>query len=168
MKTTIETDILIIGAGPDRTEPRLSNAEIWNQFCCRRKGRVPYSLFKSDWRARTYAGDFRSDWSSARGSCEGDNCRQGPLANRRRNPRRTRIFRHWKGPESLSVCVDVGAKQNRTHLLYGYLQQHQGDVLWKTELQSLSQDADGVVAQVKTSDDETQAIAAKYVVGCDR
>jgi 2-polyprenyl-6-methoxyphenol hydroxylase-like FAD-dependent oxidoreductase len=59
-------------------------------------------------------------------------------------------------------------EQSKTeHLLYEYLQEHQGDVLWKTELQSLSQDADRVVAHVKTSDDETQAIAAKYVVGCD-
>src|SRR5215475_9060332 len=59
-------------------------------------------------------------------------------------------------------------EQSKTeHLLYEYLQEHQGDVLWKTELQSLSQDADRVVAHVKTSDNEMQAIAAKYVVGCD-
>src|SRR5262245_43018107 len=59
-------------------------------------------------------------------------------------------------------------EQSKTeHLLYQYLQQHQVDVLWKTELQGFSQDADGIVAQVKTSGGEMQAIAAKYVVGCD-
>src|SRR4030095_4233084 len=31
----------------DRIEPRLSITEIWNRFCCCRKERGPYSVFKS-------------------------------------------------------------------------------------------------------------------------
>jgi 2-polyprenyl-6-methoxyphenol hydroxylase-like FAD-dependent oxidoreductase len=59
-------------------------------------------------------------------------------------------------------------EQSKTEqLLYEYLRNHQRDVLWQTELESFAQDAAGVVAQVKTSNDETQTIAAKYVVGCD-
>jgi 2-polyprenyl-6-methoxyphenol hydroxylase-like FAD-dependent oxidoreductase len=59
-------------------------------------------------------------------------------------------------------------EQSKTeHLLHQHLQRRHRNVLWKTELQSFSQHADGVVAQVKTSDDETQTISAKYVVGCD-
>ena len=59
-------------------------------------------------------------------------------------------------------------EQSKTEqLLYEYLQSHQRDVLWKTELESFSQEANGIAAQVKTSDDATQIIAAKYVVGCD-
>src|SRR5215470_6419272 len=38
-------------------------------------------------------------------------------------------------------------EQSKTEqLLYEYLRQHHRDVLWKTELHSLSQDADGIVA----------------------
>ena len=40
-------------------------------------------------------------------------------------------------------------------------------MLWKTELPSFSQDANGVAAQVKTSDDAIQTITAGYIVGCD-
>jgi 2-polyprenyl-6-methoxyphenol hydroxylase-like FAD-dependent oxidoreductase len=59
-------------------------------------------------------------------------------------------------------------EQSKTEqLLYEYLQSQQRDVLWKTELESFSEDADGIAAQVKTSDNATQTIAAKYVVGCD-
>jgi 2-polyprenyl-6-methoxyphenol hydroxylase-like FAD-dependent oxidoreductase len=59
-------------------------------------------------------------------------------------------------------------EQSKTEqLLYEYLQSHQKDVLWNTELESFSQDAGGVVAQVRTSDDETRTISAKYIVGCD-
>src|SRR5215510_937751 len=58
-------------------------------------------------------------------------------------------------------------EQSKTEqLLYEYLRSHQKDVLWKTELESF-QDADGIVAQVKTSHNETQTIEAKYIVGCD-
>src|SRR6516165_12538605 len=38
---------------------------------------------------------------------------------------------------------------------------------WKAELESFSQDRDGVVAQVRTTDNEVQTITAKYIVGCD-
>ena len=59
-------------------------------------------------------------------------------------------------------------EQSKTErLLYEYLQSHQKDVLWKTELETFKQDSDCVVAQVRTSDGETQTISAKYIVGCD-
>jgi 2-polyprenyl-6-methoxyphenol hydroxylase-like FAD-dependent oxidoreductase len=50
-------------------------------------------------------------------------------------------------------------EQSKTErLLYDYVHNHQKDVLWKTELQSFSQSASGVVAQVKTGDDASQTI----------
>src|SRR5262249_38873773 len=52
-------------------------------------------------------------------------------------------------------------------LLYQYLQSHQKDIHWKTELESFSQTETGVTAQVKTSDGASQNIEAKYLVGCD-
>src|SRR5215475_13208202 len=59
-------------------------------------------------------------------------------------------------------------EQSKTErLLYEYLQSHQKVVSWKTELETFKQGPDGVVAQVRTSDEETQSISAKYIVGCD-
>jgi 2-polyprenyl-6-methoxyphenol hydroxylase-like FAD-dependent oxidoreductase len=52
-------------------------------------------------------------------------------------------------------------------LLYEYLQSHQKEVQWKTELEHFAQDEMGVTAQVKTADGISESIAAKYLVGCD-
>jgi 2-polyprenyl-6-methoxyphenol hydroxylase-like FAD-dependent oxidoreductase len=52
-------------------------------------------------------------------------------------------------------------------LLYEYLQSHQKDVRWKTDLEHFTQDEMGVTAQVKTADGVIETIEAKYLVGCD-
>jgi 2-polyprenyl-6-methoxyphenol hydroxylase-like FAD-dependent oxidoreductase len=52
-------------------------------------------------------------------------------------------------------------------LLYGYLQSHGREVRWNTELESFTQDANGVTAQIRTPDGETQTINGKFLVGCD-
>ncbi|HEX8174179.1 MAG TPA: FAD-dependent monooxygenase [Pyrinomonadaceae bacterium] len=52
-------------------------------------------------------------------------------------------------------------------LLYEYLRRHQGKVFWNTELESFSQDGDGVTALVKRGDGQSSTITAKYLVGCD-
>src|SRR5215813_11681972 len=55
-------------------------------------------------------------------------------------------------------------EQSKTErLLYEYLQSHRKQVLWKTELQGFSQDASGVTAQIKTGDDGIQTITARYL-----
>ena len=59
-------------------------------------------------------------------------------------------------------------EQSKTEqLLYEYLQDHQKEVFWKTELESFSQSVDAVAAQVKTADGAPRVIEAKYLVGCD-
>ncbi len=59
-------------------------------------------------------------------------------------------------------------EQSKTErLLYEYLQNHQKDVLWKTELETFSQSSDGIAAQVRNRHSESRKIAAKYLVGCD-
>src|SRR6185369_9243048 len=52
-------------------------------------------------------------------------------------------------------------------LLYEYVRSHNRDVSWQTELESFSQDASGVTAQVKLPSGESQTIKGKYLVGCD-
>ncbi len=59
-------------------------------------------------------------------------------------------------------------EQSKTErLLYDYLQSHQKEVLWKTEVESFSQDTDGVSAQVRTADGSSKIVKSKYLVGCD-
>src|SRR5690349_21048664 len=52
-------------------------------------------------------------------------------------------------------------------LLYEFVKSHDRDVLWKTELERFSQDDTGVTAQVKLPSGESQIIKGKYLVGCD-
>ena len=52
-------------------------------------------------------------------------------------------------------------------LLYEFLLSQNRNVLWKTELESFSQDDSGVSARVKTAKGESQTITGKYLVGCD-
>src|SRR5215207_1383650 len=52
-------------------------------------------------------------------------------------------------------------------LLYQFVQSHNRDVHWNTELESFTQDSTGVTAQVKTPQGELQTITGKYLVGCD-
>ena len=52
-------------------------------------------------------------------------------------------------------------------LLYKYLRSQGRDVWWKSELESFSQDENGVTAHVKRDSGESQTIVGKYLVGCD-
>ncbi|HJU92085.1 MAG TPA: FAD-dependent monooxygenase [Pyrinomonadaceae bacterium] len=52
-------------------------------------------------------------------------------------------------------------------LLYKYLRSQGREVLWKTELESFTQDENGVTAQIKTAGVESQTVTGKYLVGCD-
>ena len=52
-------------------------------------------------------------------------------------------------------------------LLYKYLRSKERDVLWRTELESFTQDENGVTARIKTAGGESQTVHGKYLVGCD-
>jgi 2-polyprenyl-6-methoxyphenol hydroxylase-like FAD-dependent oxidoreductase len=53
------------------------------------------------------------------------------------------------------------------HLLEEFLKANGKEVLWKTEIEGLSQDASGVTATIKNASDEISPVHAKYIVGCD-
>jgi len=52
-------------------------------------------------------------------------------------------------------------------LLYEYLRNSGREVLWQHELETFSQDENGVTAQVKNGSGELQIIEARYLIGCD-
>ncbi|AFZ31993.1 Pentachlorophenol monooxygenase [Gloeocapsa sp. PCC 7428] len=61
----------------------------------------------------------------------------------------------------------VFEQSKNEHLLYEHLQRNGKTVQWQTELETLTQDTDKVRAVVKTTSGETQTIEASYLVGCD-
>jgi 2-polyprenyl-6-methoxyphenol hydroxylase-like FAD-dependent oxidoreductase len=52
-------------------------------------------------------------------------------------------------------------------LLYEFVKSHNRDVLWQTELESFSQNESAVTAQIRTASGESQTVSAKYLAGCD-
>ena len=52
-------------------------------------------------------------------------------------------------------------------LLYEYVRRHGREVRWNTELENFSQDATGVTARVKTPSGESETIRGKFLAGCD-
>jgi 2-polyprenyl-6-methoxyphenol hydroxylase-like FAD-dependent oxidoreductase len=52
-------------------------------------------------------------------------------------------------------------------LLYEFVLSHGRDVSWNTELENFSQDETGVTAQVKLPSGESQTIRGKFLAGCD-
>src|ERR1041385_4456916 len=52
-------------------------------------------------------------------------------------------------------------------LLYEFVLAHGRDVSWNTELENFSQDETGVTAQVKLPSGESQTIRGKFLAGCD-
>jgi 2-polyprenyl-6-methoxyphenol hydroxylase-like FAD-dependent oxidoreductase len=52
-------------------------------------------------------------------------------------------------------------------LIYDHVKSKGRDVRWQTELQSFSQDDNGVTAVIKNSSGETEIVEAKFLVGCD-
>jgi 2-polyprenyl-6-methoxyphenol hydroxylase-like FAD-dependent oxidoreductase len=67
-------------------------------------------------------------------------------------------------PYPFVLIVEQGVHEK---LLHDHIRSHGTDVGWETELQSFSQNESGVSALIKNADDVTKTIEAKFLVGCD-
>jgi 2-polyprenyl-6-methoxyphenol hydroxylase-like FAD-dependent oxidoreductase len=76
-------------------------------------------------------------------------------------------FSEFGGQLSPFPFLLVFEQSKNERLLNEYIQHHGQSVQWQTELESLTQDPDGVKATIKTVTGETQTIEARYLVGCD-
>ncbi len=76
-------------------------------------------------------------------------------------------FSDWGKDLSPFPFLLMFEQSKNERLLDEYLQKSGREVLWQTELESFSQDAGGVTAQVKNADGTIQTIEAQYLVGCD-
>jgi 2-polyprenyl-6-methoxyphenol hydroxylase-like FAD-dependent oxidoreductase len=166
METTVKTDVAIIGAGPTGLSLACQLVRCGIDFVIveKNEGVTPYSKALGV-HARTL--EIYEQLGVAREAVE-----RGEVAGK---------FRLLEGGEvrgELNIS-DIGQNMSpypfmlvleqskNERLLYEYLQSHQKEVLWKTELESFSQDDRGVTARVKTVGGKSRTIHAKYLVGCD-
>jgi 2-polyprenyl-6-methoxyphenol hydroxylase-like FAD-dependent oxidoreductase len=67
-------------------------------------------------------------------------------------------------PYPYVLMVEQGRHET---LLYDFIKSHGKNILWRTELESFSQDENSVSAILKNADGEIETIEAKFLVGCD-
>jgi 2-polyprenyl-6-methoxyphenol hydroxylase-like FAD-dependent oxidoreductase len=164
--TTINTDVIIIGAGPTGLSLACQLIRYGIDFVVveKREGVTPFSkalgvhartleiyeqldLARKAVAQGTIAGKVRLlEGGEVRGEVDLSNVGQG------------------LSPYPFMLVLEQSKNER---LLYEHLQAHGKDVLWQTELESFSQDEKGVTARVKTAKGETQIVEAKYLVGCD-
>jgi 2-polyprenyl-6-methoxyphenol hydroxylase-like FAD-dependent oxidoreductase len=166
MLTTINTDVIIVGAGPTGLSVACQLVRYGVDFVIldKKPGVTPYSKALGV-HARTL--EIYEQLDLAREAIE-----RGTVAGRVRMLEGGEI----RGEVDLSNVgrgltpypyMLVLEQSKNEQLLYDYLQSHGRDVLWQTELESLSQHERGVTAHVKTSAGESQLIEGKYMAGCD-
>ncbi len=166
MKTAIKTDVIIIGAGPTGLSLACQLVRYGIDFVIIEKNEsvTPYSKAIGV-HARTL--EIYEQIGLAQKAVE-----QGAIAGK------VRLLAGGEVRGELDLA-DIGEglspypymlvyeQSKNERLLYEYLQSHRKEVLWKTTLESFSQNDSGVTAQVKTFDGASQTIEAKYLVGCD-
>jgi len=166
MNATIKTDVIIIGAGPTGLSLACQLVRYGIDFVIieKNEGVTPYSKAIGV-QARTL--EIYEQLGVAQKAIH-----RGQIAGKIRFLESSKI----RGEVNLSNIGQglspypyllILEQSKNEQLLYEYLQLHLKDVLWKTELESFSQSETGVTAHVKTADDGTQIIEAKYLVGCD-
>jgi len=166
METTIKTDVVIVGAGPTGLSLACQFVRYGLDFVILEKneGVTPYSKAIGV-QARTL--EIYEQIGLAKKAVE-----QGTIAGKARlliggKVRGELDFSNIGEGLSPYPFVLMLEQSKNEQLLYEYLQNHQKQVLWKTELEGFSQDNGGVTAQVRTADGTSQMIEAQYLVGCD-
>jgi 2-polyprenyl-6-methoxyphenol hydroxylase-like FAD-dependent oxidoreductase len=166
MPSPIKADVIIVGAGPTglALACQLVRYDVDFVIIDKSEGVTPYSKALGV-HARTL--EIYEQLGLAQKAVE-----QGTIAGKVRLLERGEVLGQvelsniGKGLSAYPFMLVLEQSRNE-QLMYDWLKQHGHDVLWQTELESFSQDHKTVTAQVKTSAVGTQAVAGKYLVGCD-
>jgi 2-polyprenyl-6-methoxyphenol hydroxylase-like FAD-dependent oxidoreductase len=166
METTIKTDVMIIGAGPTGLALACQLIRYGVDFLIfdKKETTTPYSKAIGV-QARTL------EIYEQIGLAE-DLIELGAIAERARLVEggevrgEVELAEIGKGmsPYPFLLIVEQGLHEK---ILYDFIKAHGRDILWQTELESLSQDQDGVTARFQQPGGERQTVEAKFLVGCD-
>ena len=165
-QTTIKTDVIIVGAGPTGLSLACQLTRYGIDFVVVEKnaGVTPYSKALGV-HARTL--EIYEQLDLAREAVG-----RGTIAGKIRLLEKGEIVGEvdlsniGEGLSPYPYMLVLEQSENE-RLLYEYLQNHGRNVLWQSELKSLSQDETGVTATVHDNSGASQIIAGKYLVGCD-
>ena len=167
MENAIETDVVIIGAGPTGLSLACQFVRYGVDFVIieKRESVTPYSKAIGV-HARTLE-IYEQMGLASKAVDEGIIAGTVQLLVGGEVRGEMELSRIGEGLSSYPYVLMLEQSKNE-RLLYEYLQKHQKEVFWNTELESFSQTENGVRAQVKnTNGGAVQTIEAKYLVACD-
>jgi 2-polyprenyl-6-methoxyphenol hydroxylase-like FAD-dependent oxidoreductase len=164
--TTIQTDVLIIGAGPTGLALACQFVRYGVDFVIieKHQGVTPYSKALGV-HARTL--EIYEQLGLAQSAVA-----QGAIAGKMRLLKAGKVragvnlSNLGQGLSPYPYVLFLEQSKNE-QLLYDFLKQNGKTVHWQTELEHFSQTVEKVTAQVKTADGISQRIEANYLVGCD-
>src|SRR6266498_2049374 len=166
MTTTIKTDVIVVGAGPSGLSLACQLSRYGIDFVVIEKNEdlTPYSKALGV-HARTL--EIYEQMGLARKAVE-----QGSIAGKVRLLEKGEILGEvdlsniGEGQSFYPYMLVLEQSENE-RLLYDYLQSLGHDVLWRTELESFSQNDSGVTVKARNGAGEPRIIEGKYLVGCD-
>ncbi|WP_033365700.1 FAD-dependent monooxygenase [Mastigocladopsis repens] len=166
METTLTTDVIIVGAGPTGLSLAIQLMRYNINFVIFDPKEGVTELSKAlVVHARTLE-IYDQIGLAEKAVAGGERLQKGVLTHDGKVS--TRLdFSDFGGQFSPFPFLLIFEQSKNERLLYDYLQQHGQSVQWQTELESLTQDANGVNAVVRTKSGEIQTIKAAYLVGCD-
>ena len=163
---TINTDVIIIGAGPTGLSLACQLIRYGIDFVVVEKNDTVTPFSKAiGVQARTL--EIYDQMGLAQSAIQ-----RGTIANRVRlvegGEVRGEMHLANFGREFSQFPFMLMFEQSRNEeLLYEFIKSHNRDVHWNTELESFTQDETGVTASVKLPSGESQTIKGKYMAGCD-
>ena len=163
---TINTDVLIVGAGPTGLSLACQLVRHGVDFVIveKNEGLTPYSKAIGV-HARTLEIYEQMDLAG-RGIAEGTIAGKVRMLEGGEVLGEVDLSSVGEGMSAYPYMLLLEQSKNEK-LLHDYLVARDGQVKWNTELKSFAQTDTDVIAQVETSSGETQVIEAKYLVGCD-
>lgn len=166
MPTTIKTDVIIIGAGPTGLSLacQLTRHGIDFVIIDKNEGVTPYSKALGV-HARTLE-IYEQMGLPAKAVEEGTVVGKVRMLESGSLVGEVDLSNIGEGLSPYPYLLVLEQSENE-RLLYKYLQGYDREVLWQTELKSLTQDSTGVTAQVRRSAGDSQILEGKYLVGCD-
>lgn len=166
MNTPIKTDVMIVGAGPTGLSLAVQLMRYNIDFVIVDKKEGVTDLSKAlVVHARSL--EIYDQVGLAQKAIEGGEMVQKGALMHDGNVNARLDFSSFGGQLSPFPFMLIFEQSKNEQLLYEHLQHHGKEVWWHTELDNLTQQADGVRAVLKNRNGDTQIIDAQYLVGCD-
>lgn len=166
MEAVTKTDVIIVGAGPTGLSLAVQLMHYGIDFVIFDKKESVTELSKAIVvHARTL--EIYDQVNLAQKAVEGgEKAQKGALMHDGKISARL-DFSDFGGRLSPFPFFLIFEQSKNEHLLYKHLQQNGKEVQWQTEMESLTQDANGVRVVLKAANGDIKTVEAKYLVGCD-